>query len=64
MRKLARIRRYGPLFYRESWGRYDVVLGEKEPLIYPVPWSRDHSTSFLLTSEEMRLVLERTGFQK
>ena len=42
---------------------YDVVLGEKEPLIYPVPWSRDHSTSFLLTSEEMRLVLERTGFQ-
>jgi ubiquinone/menaquinone biosynthesis C-methylase UbiE len=42
---------------------YDVVLGEKEPLIYPVPWARDASTSFLLTSQEMRSVLERTGFQ-
>ncbi len=42
---------------------YDVVLGEKEPLIYPVPWSRDPSTSFLLTSEQMKSVLERTGFE-
>jgi ubiquinone/menaquinone biosynthesis C-methylase UbiE len=42
---------------------YDVVLGEEKPLIFPVPWARDPSTSFLLTSQEMKSVLERIGFE-
>ncbi|MGB6309477.1 MAG: class I SAM-dependent methyltransferase [Steroidobacteraceae bacterium] len=42
---------------------YDVLLGEEQPLIYPVPWARDSSTSYLLTPEKMRSVIERTGFE-
>ena len=33
---------------------YDVVIGNGEPLHFPVPWSREPATSFLLTSDAMR----------
>lgn len=42
---------------------YDVLLGEEQPLLYPVPWARESSTSFLLTPQQMRSVIERTGFE-
>jgi sarcosine/dimethylglycine N-methyltransferase len=41
---------------------YDVVVGNGEPLHFPVPWSREPATSFLLTPEAMRAALEAAGF--
>jgi len=41
---------------------YDVVIGNGEPLHFPVPWSRDPATSFLLTPDAMRAKLEAAGF--
>jgi len=40
---------------------YDVVLRDGD-VVYPVPWARDASTSFLLTEVETRTALEQTGF--
>jgi SAM-dependent methyltransferase len=40
---------------------YDVVLREGDAL-YPVPWARDASTSFLLTENDTRAALEHAGF--
>jgi SAM-dependent methyltransferase len=41
---------------------YDLVLRDGDP-VYPVPWARDASTSFLLTADETRSALEGAGFQ-
>jgi SAM-dependent methyltransferase len=41
---------------------YDVVVGNGEPLHFPVPWSREPATSFLLTPDQMRAALEAAGF--
>ncbi len=41
---------------------YDVIGGNGEPLIFPVPWAREPAISFLLTSEALRDVLSATGF--
>ena len=43
---------------------YDVVAGDGRPLTFPVPWVRGPEMSFLLTSEEMRELLEQTGFSE
>jgi MPBQ/MSBQ methyltransferase len=40
---------------------YDAVAGNGAPL-FPVPWARDSSTSFLLSPEALRTVLEQSGF--
>jgi SAM-dependent methyltransferase len=40
---------------------YDLVLKDGE-VIYPAPWARDLSTSFLLTAEETREALKTAGF--
>lgn len=40
---------------------YDLVLKDGE-VIYPVPWARDPSTSFLLTADETREALKAAGF--
>jgi SAM-dependent methyltransferase len=40
---------------------YDVVLRDSD-IAYPVPWARDPSTSFLLSEQDTRIVLEQTGF--
>jgi hypothetical protein len=36
---------------------------EAHPLIYPVMWARDASTSFLRTPEEMRKMTASAGFR-
>ncbi len=41
---------------------YDLVRGEGDTL-YPVPWARDASTSFLLSEAETRTALEHAGFR-
>lgn len=41
---------------------YDLVLRAGDP-VYPVPWARDASTSFLLSEEGTRAALEACGFQ-
>jgi SAM-dependent methyltransferase len=41
---------------------YDVVLRDGD-VVYPVPWARDASTSFLLSAAETRAALEGAGFQ-
>lgn len=41
---------------------YDVVLRDGA-VVYPVPWARDASTSFLLTEADTRTALEYGGFQ-
>ncbi|MEI6208627.1 MAG: methyltransferase domain-containing protein [Desulfuromonadales bacterium] len=41
---------------------YDVLDGEGGAPHYPLPWARDPSTSFLLTSQQMRNSLEKEGF--
>src|SRR5258707_7511558 len=48
----------------QSGGRFatfDVVLGSGEPH-YAVPWSRTPATSFLLTADATREVIEAAGF--
>lgn len=40
---------------------YDAVAGNGAPL-FPVPWARDSSTSFLLSPDTLRTVLEQGGF--
>ena len=58
--------------YAESWrvlkpggllAIYDIVAGEGGPLIFPVPWAREPSISFLVTSDELRELLGQAGFQ-
>lgn len=42
---------------------YDIVRGSVEELTFPVPWARDATTSFLLTSDAMREILTSSGFE-
>jgi SAM-dependent methyltransferase len=41
---------------------YDVTVGDKGPLAFPVPWARTREISFLLTEQEMRAALRGAGF--
>ncbi len=41
---------------------YDVVLRDGE-IIYPTPWARDASTSFLLNDRDTRAALEQAAFK-
>jgi SAM-dependent methyltransferase len=41
---------------------YDVVRGVGD-VLYPVPWARDASTSFLLSEADTRTALEQAGFR-
>lgn len=40
---------------------YDIFSGDK-PVLYPVPWARTPDTSFLVRPDEMRALLENSGF--
>jgi SAM-dependent methyltransferase len=41
---------------------HDLVLREGE-VVYPVPWARDASTSFLLSEADTRAALDHAGFK-
>jgi SAM-dependent methyltransferase len=43
---------------------YDVVAGDAGPLIFPVPWARQPEISFVITTEMMRDVLVKAGFEE
>jgi len=45
------------------FGLYDVLKGPGGAPHYPVPWAEDPSTSFLVTIEELRALLEAAGFE-
>ncbi|GJL81119.1 MAG: SAM-dependent methyltransferase [marine bacterium B5-7] len=42
---------------------YDVLKGEGDDLLFPVPWAREPSISYLETSEGMENLLTKAGFQ-
>lgn len=41
---------------------YDILAGPTEPILFPVPWARVPETSFVVTPEELRRLLEASGF--
>jgi SAM-dependent methyltransferase len=41
---------------------YDLVIRDGDP-VYPAPWARDASLSFLLTESETRTALEEVGYK-
>jgi ubiquinone/menaquinone biosynthesis C-methylase UbiE len=41
---------------------YDIIAGDGQPLIFPVPWASRPDLSLLLTAEAMRQVLRNSGF--
>jgi MPBQ/MSBQ methyltransferase len=40
----------------------EPMAGPVQPVVFPVMWARDASTSFLRTPEEMRALIEAAGF--
>jgi SAM-dependent methyltransferase len=41
---------------------YDVLAGTSGPVLFPVPWARTPDTSFLVSPEELRQLLQDAGF--
>src|SRR5947207_1021926 len=41
----------------------EPMAGPVQPVIFPVMWARDASSSFLRTPQEMRTLIEATGFR-
>ncbi len=41
---------------------YDVLAGPSGPVLFPVPWARTPDTSFLVSPEELRNLLQDSGF--
>jgi ubiquinone/menaquinone biosynthesis C-methylase UbiE len=57
--------------YAEVWrvlkpgarfGIYDLLQGDGGDVLYPVPWARDRTTSFLVRPAALRALLETAGF--
>jgi ubiquinone/menaquinone biosynthesis C-methylase UbiE len=44
------------------FGIYDLRKGSGGEVIYPTPWARNAAMSFLIGQEELRLLLEDSGF--
>jgi len=42
---------------------YDILAGPAGPVLFPVPWARTPESSFLATPEELRMLLEKSGFK-
>jgi ubiquinone/menaquinone biosynthesis C-methylase UbiE len=45
------------------FGVYDLLQGPGGDVVYPVPWARDASTSFLVPPPELRTLLQSAGFE-
>jgi MPBQ/MSBQ methyltransferase len=41
---------------------YDVCAGPSGPVLFPVPWARAPGSSFLVTQEDLRQLLQASGF--
>ncbi|HUP26607.1 MAG TPA: methyltransferase domain-containing protein, partial [Candidatus Limnocylindrales bacterium] len=46
-----------------TFGIYDVLQGEGGEVLYPVPWAREPSISFLSSPNEMAHHLQKAGFK-
>ena len=42
---------------------YDILAGPAGPVLFPVPWARTPESSFLATPDELRMLLEKSGFK-
>ncbi|GBC96144.1 Sarcosine/dimethylglycine N-methyltransferase [bacterium HR16] len=42
---------------------YDILAGPSGPVLFPVPWARTPESSFLVTPDELRRLLEESKFQ-
>lgn len=54
----ARVLKPGAVF-----GIYDLLQGTGGEVVFPVPWARESSTSFLASPEELRRLLDAAGFR-
>lgn len=41
---------------------YDILAGPVSPIHFPVPWARQPEASHLVTTEELRTLLKKSGF--
>ena len=56
--RAARVLKPGGIF-----AVYDVLKGEGDEVLFPAPWAREPSISFLSAPEEMRKLLKNAGFE-
>lgn len=42
---------------------YDILAGPSGPVLFPVPWARSPETSFVVSPDDLRTLLEETGFR-
>jgi MPBQ/MSBQ methyltransferase len=56
--EVARVLKPGATF-----GIYDVMKGNVEPIVYPVPWAMTEATSHLRTPAETQALLRAAGFE-
>lgn len=42
---------------------YDVLAGPSAPVLFPVPWARLPETSFVVTPDELRTLLDQAGLR-
>lgn len=57
--EVSRVLKPGGLF-----AVYEICAGPRSPLHFPVPWANDPSISFLITPDELRGMLNNTGFSE